>query len=450
MILSTLYSPRPKPQNSIFSKNPSSFTTRVLFFLFVFTAIAFFWKLSSRSNPNLIVIPTSQHISTVAREDVENLEGNRLDKLIEVIISSLERLDFDDAKLDEVRHFLSTLDLELCDKYGFQIVHELRDKEWLRWKFQSGQISASDIVAPKKKEAPKRSVKRKRTSKKGQSAAKFGSSFSSAPEVQIKQPEKILEPKEILKSPKNLLLTTYFVTQRDPNHPDTPMNLSMPAIEDFLETTQPFFHKMHAVVFIDFQNPPENSGIEFVYTEWKEVKYSINDYRYFLYLDYINSHDPYEQILIVDMKDVKYGRDPWEYFENSDKNIFIGSEPEMNIVWMKRRQRKCWGKGYSSGPQAVVTVMEKIRNHRPKKPLYIMTNAGILGGSTNEIVPIVEEMVDIFKTSDQNYQCNSNMVVFAGCIYPRWRDGKVETGQPLHSPFKKFYDPSPEFVFFHK
>ena len=44
-----------------------------------------------------------------------------MDKLIEVIISSLERLDFDDAKLDEVRDFLSKLDIELCDKYSMRV-----------------------------------------------------------------------------------------------------------------------------------------------------------------------------------------------------------------------------------------------------------------------------------------------------------------------------------------
>lgn len=153
------------------------------------------------------------------------------------------------------------------------------------------------------------------------------------------------------------------------------MNRSMPAIEDFLETTKPFFHKMHAVVFIDFPNAPKDTGIEFIFTKWKGVKYSINDYRYLLYLDYMKEHPEYEQVLIVDMKDVKYGRDPWEYFRRSPRNIFIGSQPDLDIVWMKRRQRMCWGhrRDNNSGPKKVKKVVSLMR---PYKRKYIQTNAG--------------------------------------------------------------------------
>jgi len=344
--------------------------------------------------------------------------------LVEAIWRNVRHLGIPKHKCKQLKDFFMSLGLNYVDQYGFEVVNALRRDFDLRRKFEMGKITAHQLVFERHK---------------------FQSLDQGACTDQL---GKGTNPKGS-GSNKNLLLTTFFVTQRDPNHPTEPMKRNMPAIEDFLETTKPFFHKMHAVVFVDFPNAPKDTGIEFIFTKWKGVKYSINDYRYLLYLDYMKDHPEYEQVLIADMKDVKYGRDPWEYFRRRPRNIFIGSQPDIDVVWMRRRQRMCWGhrKDHSAGPKKVKRVMGLMR---PYKRKYIQPNAGILGGSYKEVLEIVDEMVDIFKNSGQAPGCNSNMVAFAVVMYDRWKAGKVEWGQPLHSPFREYILPSPEYVIFHK
>lgn len=346
--------------------------------------------------------------------------------LVDAIFRQLVHIGISKKTRKPLMRILREMDLNILDHYGFELVHSLRSDFNLRRKYENEEIAAEELIYERHKH------------------------MSGSAKTDSHEQTESSNPKR----KENLLLSTFFVTQRDPNHPEAPMNVSMPAIQDFLETTKPFFDKMHVVFFIDFKNPPKDTGIEFIFTEWKGISYSINDYRYMLYLDYMKKHDWYKQVLIIDMKDVKYGRDPWIYFQESQNSIFIGSQPEIDIIWMKRRQRMCWGNRTKQkvGPEEVKETMSILRRSvmKPQKKIYIMTNAGILGGSYKEIVSIVEDMVNIFETSNQARKCNSNMVVFATVIYPRWLENKVEWGQPLHSPFREYLPPTPDYVIFHK
>eukprot|EP00493_Phyllostaurus_siculus_P007677 UN07764 len=99
-----------------------------------------------------------------------------------------------------------SLGLNYVDRYGFEVVNALRRDFDLRRKFEMGKITAHQLVFERHK-------------------------FQSLdPGACTDQLGKGKNPKGS-GSNKNLLLTTFFVTQRDPNHPTEPMKRNMPAIE---------------------------------------------------------------------------------------------------------------------------------------------------------------------------------------------------------------------------
>ena len=77
--------------------------------------------------------------------------------------------------------------------------------------------------------------------------------------------------------------------------------------------------------------------------------------------------------LMVDLSDVRFGRDPFQYFEKSGKNLLIGAEEKLNIPYMNAVSSKCWER--ENWPEKVKVAMQKL-----KERTFIQVNAGVFGG----------------------------------------------------------------------
>jgi len=250
---------------------------------------------------------------------------------------------------------------------------------------------------------------------------------------------------------KNLLMTTYFTHQRDPLGRAT-MRMNLTIVYTFLSRTHHFIDNMHVVLFVDWKHIPTDTPIEFISVDFKDVTNGINDFRYFLYRDYLLEHEQYDRILTVDFKDVKYGRDPFELMSSMpEKKLFVGSEPRKKgakyLRWMGAKSGNCFG-GVKFAPQRIRDAYHTLKVS-PQD--YIFTNAGIFGGDRQYVMEVLDWMVGIFEQYiNGTNPCNSNMIVFCGAIYPYYQQDLVFTGAPLHSPFRSYMTPTAEYAIFHK
>ena len=238
-------------------------------------------------------------------------------------------------------------------------------------------------------------------------------------------------------------MSTYFIHQKDPQREEA-MKFDRKMIDDYIE---PFMNKtVKIVLFVDFENLPTDIPVTFIYVSFKNVTYSINDYRFFLYLEFLNANE-FSQVLMTDLSDVRFGRDPFEYFVYVNRtNLYIGNEEKRNFVWMNSRKKECWN--LNKEPELVNKSMESLKKHK-----FIQVNAGVFGGEYGAVLDVLRSMVNMFSDSGQKPFCNSDMVVFGAAIFPFWERHEILFGQPFTSPYKHYLftkEMKSTYVIFHK
>jgi len=254
----------------------------------------------------------------------------------------------------------------------------------------------------------------------------------------------------------NLIMTTYFIHQADPiMNRGGVMKYDIEILNEFLRQVKPFSENLHCALFIDWEDTPDVS-IEFVYADFTKTDFSINDYRYFLYRDYLAQHTQFQQILMIDLKDVKYGRDPFELMASmSDKKLFVGTELDRTHYrkYLKYKLKFCFGDLWDKGdsPERIFDAFVFARD-KSKKDKTLLINAGIGGGQRSYIMDLLEDMVSMFEALPEGdpKTCNTNMLVFLAAILPFHKQGIVFTGAPFHSPFQSYLEPNSSFAIYHK
>jgi len=260
-------------------------------------------------------------------------------------------------------------------------------------------------------------------------------------------------PSSINGKQENLLLTSFFVHQQDPlGHKQMTFNQSL--IDEFLNNVDKFLYDCHIVMLIDWQFEVDSSlPIEFVYVDFDGIDYSMNDYRWFLYYNYIAKHKRYKWILMADFKDVKYGRNPFKFFRQSSLKLFSGSESsesERYFPWLKKKFENCYRGKKTRENGRVKEILDLVEEDKSK---YFYADPGVFGGQRTYIRNVLKDMLLIFRDLPRRGKddiCNSNLLVYFAALYPFHEEKLVFTGSPFHSPHRKFVDVSSQYVIFHK
>jgi len=245
-----------------------------------------------------------------------------------------------------------------------------------------------------------------------------------------------------------IFMTTYFIHMKNPLKYKKTFKFDGKMFKSFYDSISIFINHTDVVIFIDFdvaKFDTEIPDIKFINVDFTDIHYTINDYRYFLYLDYLKKNE-YDLVLTADISDVRYGRDPFEFFLQREERLFTNEENdwEVYVPWMRKKHFDCYGTDPRWGPKCVRTAMMMIGNSD-----YFLANAGIFGGYIEYVKLVLEEMVELFKDLKEP-KCNANMIVFGGVIHQYWKDHLVLTGPPLHAPFRSGLKPNSSFVFYHK
>ena len=241
----------------------------------------------------------------------------------------------------------------------------------------------------------------------------------------------------------NVIMTTYFCKKKDPQRGNTaPCN--------DIKYIKPWYYSMkklnlNGIVFHDglsekFIEKYKTDKIKFEYVNTKKFEYSVNDLRYFVYLDYLKRNTNIQNIFMTDGNDVTVVNSPFNKFEKT----CVGQDADDNGNYI-----------YTSHPyiKKQLTIFNSNKkwtykfNENKNIKFY---SAGILGGNRRQIVFFLENMVKIFNDMNQEQKRkNLNMVVFNYVIYHMLNED-VMSDAPLCSRFKKYENHRKDVCFIHK
>lgn len=200
---------------------------------------------------------------------------------------------------------------------------------------------------------------------------------------------------------------------------------------------------LHGTVFHDgmsdrFINRYTTDRIDFEYVDPSEFEYSVNDYRFFRYLDYIESRPELQAVFMTDGNDVRIVNNP--FVDLRPDRIYVGSEMEVidGNQWMHRR---LWL--LQKGGVDARLKLSKLR----KNWIY---SAGILGGHRDICLDFLRDLVGILASVDDDHRgLNLNMAAYNYVVYNLYRKRHI-TGAPLHSRYKRYEEDRDDVWFIHK
>jgi len=233
-----------------------------------------------------------------------------------------------------------------------------------------------------------------------------------------------------LKNPildEQLLLTTYFSSKKDPqkkiNAPSVDITYIKPWYDSVnkLELNGYILHDHLPGWFIDRYSTRHTKFIS-----CKLGNYSLNDERFFLYLNLLLNYCPnVKRVFMTDGNDVFITKDPFPLVDlYLDNKLFVGRN-NGNLLrqsYINREVRiPIFEKDYG----------EKLSRSFYNQPIY---NAGILGGNIQVVIPFLKELTSILGACDTNN--NNNMVAFNYAIHTKWYFRKHKRGLADYVPIR--------------
>lgn len=187
------------------------------------------------------------------------------------------------------------------------------------------------------------------------------------------------------------------------------------------------FHDALSEEFTGKWGRPE---VQFQHYELKTDR-SLNDERYYCYIDYLQRHPEVERIFMLDLFDIEFFSNPFDLMDDERYDIYCGGDAgEYN----NKRNGEKMLQAYS-----VLHYEGKIK-----------LNAGICGGNRENVLRLLTTMLDDFEALTQrSVLTNLNMAVFNKCVYDLFSEDRILFGYPLNSRFKK-YENHGNFALRHK
>tara|TARA_Y100001970_G_scaffold186363_1_gene226664 strand:+ start:8407 stop:9213 length:807 start_codon:yes stop_codon:yes gene_type:complete len=235
----------------------------------------------------------------------------------------------------------------------------------------------------------------------------------------------------------NVIMTTYFFNNKDPQRNKTAPGNDIKYIKSWYESIKKL--GLNGIVFHDglsndFIKKYQTNKIKFEYVNPKSFKYSLNDQRFVIYLDYLKKHPEIEKVFMTDGNDVKVVQDPFKYIKKA--KYYVGSEEKTigNSKWILHKFK----------------ILNKSNKYNSYFKENRLLNAGILGGGCDNIIKMLHKMRDIFNDYDESMlKSNLNMVVFNYVLY-KYFPNNIVTRPPIHSLFKKYENNRKDVWFIHK
>jgi hypothetical protein len=258
----------------------------------------------------------------------------------------------------------------------------------------------------------------------------------------------------------DVILTTYFTSKQDPQSVAkrrrnvfkrlkmflrsrrggaTP-ELPGVAQKDEFERIELWYESLlsvgcRAVIFHDELSPAftqQWSRPEVQFRQYElQTQRSLNDERYYCYIDFLEQHPEIERVFMLDLFDIEFHRNPFDLINNARYDICCGGDAgEYNNKRNGEKMLQAYDALHYEGK--------------------IKLNAGICGGERENVMRLLLRMRDDFNAlTARGVMTNLNMAVFNKCVYDLFPENRILYGYPLNSRFKK-YEKSGDFALRHK
>ena len=162
-----------------------------------------------------------------------------------------------------------------------------------------------------------------------------------------------------------------------------------------------------------------------------------NDARFYLYLQYLHGTPDVGRVLLTDISDVRFQKNPFDLMQLLGDWLYIGTDidiyPNMKSQrWISERLEGCFGSHtLHKGPLTHLMSLDTVYN------------AGVIGGSRHIMLALLEKIVQYLDVTPPTLNCNMPAVNY---VIHRYFFQQVFTGFPLTSRFLS-YQSSPKGVF---
>lgn len=221
----------------------------------------------------------------------------------------------------------------------------------------------------------------------------------------------------------NYIFTTYLTKGNDPQRTIKWKEDDFHTIKEFYESV--LTHDLDCLIFHDslselFINTYQTDKIKFIYSNSSDL--NLIDIRWILYKNYLETHNEIENLFCLDISDVIIQNNPFFYIDN--QKIYCGDEEQINEQsnWMLHNY-DCLNN-------------QEIKNNDQNYLKQKILNAGIVGGSRDIILIIINKMVEILKKSNIKYT-TVDMAVLNYVLYTYFPN-KIVHGYPVNTIYNQY------------
>ena len=238
---------------------------------------------------------------------------------------------------------------------------------------------------------------------------------------------------------RNIVMTTYFTGVKNPMHSVGYETNKFRFMREWLLSARKL--GLHLVIFHDrisdgFQQRVKNFYPQVEFVKVSSIDGSPNDRRFQIFSNYIISHEEIEYALLTDLRDIRFGHDPFDVIKQIGNFIFVGLDlpfffSTSSYGFVLNKVKKCYGN----------------EAERESMKLYTLFNAGILGGSRTAILTTLSLINRYLKQSPSTLNCN--MPALAIVLHKHLYD-QTFSGYPFNNIFGVEYAGSPGVAVMHK
>lgn len=247
---------------------------------------------------------------------------------------------------------------------------------------------------------------------------------------------------------KSVICTTYFSQKIHPNDPTdayvSGRTQDGRVIQNDIKYIEPWYNSvnklgLNGIVFYDnlteeFVQKYQTDKINFI--KVNPSIYSNNDWRFFVYRDYFETHE-YDSVFLTDGSDVTVVNDPSLIIKEFDNiNIFVckDSIKLKDFPYLSLHNQVGWdGRIYFT----------RNNNH------FDLINMGVIGGSYKNIIDFLDKFC-ITRIELGNPDFNSDMWLGQYIFRYLMQDSSLMVGEPFTSNFKQYENDRKDVYFIHK
>ena len=236
---------------------------------------------------------------------------------------------------------------------------------------------------------------------------------------------------------KDVVMTTYFTTQRNPQYKLEFMNNNFYFMENFFQSI--YNLELNMVIFHDALSDEFINIFKKNYRNCEFVKvadfhgYTPNDKRYFLYYDYIISHKDVRYALMTDLRDIKILNNPFEMMQQFGDIIYLGLDIPFHDTSNTSNVVKIYNRCYKYYPRDILNLHG---NHNP----------GVLGGKRSVLLAALKQLTQYIEISSRE---NCNTAASSYLFHTLYIDS-ILTGWPLQMGFMTNQPNTPGLCVLHK